>query len=76
MEKRIFNKELKKFSLGTKLVLEWNRGNGDLDRLVRFDGLDNKKKPLFYLEESKIYLDFEKIGSYDSITSLKKYWDN
>ncbi len=76
MDKRIFNKELKRYSRGEKLVLEWDRGNGNLDRVVRFDGLDKRKKPLFWLEESNLYLDFDKIGSYDSVISVKQYRDN
>jgi hypothetical protein len=71
MEERIFNKELKKYSKGEQLILEWDRGNGNLPpTIVRFDGFDNKKKPLFYLEESNLYLDFDQIGGYRAINFI------
>ena len=69
MEKSELYNKLDEFEKDSFHTLRWDRGNGALERTVRFGGFDENKKPLLYFE-GETCLDIEKIGGYDSITFL------
>lgn len=69
MEREKLYEELGKYKEGSKVFLEWDRGNGPLERVVYFNGFD-KKGPLLSFDGGAI-LDFEKIGGYQSIISIR-----
>ena len=50
--------------------IEWDRGNGEIERRVFFEGFDSTNKPLLHIESSNNYLDIDKIGGYSSVKSL------
>jgi hypothetical protein len=50
--------------------IEWDRGNGVIERRVSFEGFDSKNKPLLHLADSDNYLNIDRIGGYSSIKSL------
>ena len=50
--------------------IEWDRGNGLIERRVSFEGFDSTNKPLLHLEDSNDYLNIDRIGGYDSIKSF------
>ena len=52
--------------------IKWDRGNGIIERRVIFEGFDSIDKPLLHLEDSRDYLDINRIGGYDSIKSLTR----
>jgi len=77
MEKEILNQELKKSSLNSKFTLKWDRGNGFLEKIVYFNGFDEKDDALlFFIKAIYTRLDIEKIGGYDSILSITPYENN
>jgi hypothetical protein len=55
-----------KYSIHT---LKWDRGNGELERMVRFDGFDEEGNLKLTFPEGETQLDIEKIGGYNSIIS-------
>lgn len=52
-------------------ILKWDRGNGVIEEIVLFDGLDDNKDLRFLFRKSKTKLDLEKIGGYKSIISIE-----
>jgi hypothetical protein len=69
MEKENFYKKLKNYPVGSLLNLQWDRGNGLLERQVRFAGFKDDS-PLLYFNGGSL-LDIDKIGGYNSIISLE-----
>jgi hypothetical protein len=69
MKKEYFYKKLNYSPVGSLLNLQWDRGNGTLERKVRFTGFKDDSPLLFF--EGGSLLDIEKIGGYNSIISLK-----
>ncbi|MCX6746893.1 MAG: hypothetical protein NTU63_02035 [Candidatus Pacearchaeota archaeon] len=70
MEKEDFYKKLSNYPVGSLLNLQWDRGNGTLERLVRFIGFKDDS-PLLYFDGGSL-LDIDKIGGYSSIISIQK----
>jgi hypothetical protein len=50
--------------------IEWDRGNGVIERRVAFDGFDSGYKPILHLLDSGDYLNIDRIGGYNSVKSL------
>jgi hypothetical protein len=69
MEKEYFYKKLNSYPVGSLLNLRWDRGNGTLERKVRFRGFKDDSPLLFF--EGGSLLDIEKIGGYNSIISFQ-----
>jgi hypothetical protein len=69
MEKEDFYKKLSNYPTGSLLNLQWDRGNGTLERLVRFIGFKDDS-PLLCFDGGSI-LDIDKMGGYRSIISLE-----
>lgn len=67
-------KYLTGFQKNSRFRLIWDRGNGVLEKLVRFDGFDENGKPEFYLQHNResILLDLDKIGDYSFISISPK----
>jgi len=70
MKKDEFYNKLNCLEKDSFIKLRWDRGNGELERTVRFAGFDDKKNPQLYLE-GETCLDIEKIGGYNSIISVE-----
>lgn len=60
--------KLEKYSI---VSLKWNRGNGELESLVRFDGFDEDKNPKLILV-GETQLDIRMIGGYPAIISVQE----
>jgi hypothetical protein len=71
MEKSAVYETLKNFEKYTIVSVKWDRGNGPLERMVRFEGFDKQKNPLLYVTNEAL-LDIEKIGGYNSIISVEE----
>jgi hypothetical protein len=71
MEKETVYNKLKDLREYTICSIKWDRGNGPLERLVRFEGFDEQKNPLLYLIGETLF-DIEKIGGYNSIISVEE----
>jgi len=52
--------------------IEWDRGNGLIERRVFFEGFNSEDKPLLRLKDSKDYLDIDRIGGYSSVKNLSR----
>ncbi len=72
MDKNTLDKKISKLKVGSKVILEWDRGNGPVKKECTFKGYDaeNNDKPLLYPSDSPIPLDLSRIG-YRNITSIK-----
>lgn len=72
MEEQIFNKyfeDYKKYSLHN---LKLKNRNGELETIVRFEGLDNNNVPIL-IQTSEVRLEIGKLDyGYDSIKSISE----
>lgn len=71
MEKEAVIKKLEILPFGAKLNLSWDRGNGELERMVSFEGFDKEGNPQFYVGGN--FLSIEKIGGYSSLIAIEEY---
>jgi len=69
MKKEDFYKKLNNYPVGSLLNLQWDRGNGPLERLVKFIGFKDDS-PLLYFDGGSL-LDIDKIKGYNSIISVQ-----
>lgn len=69
MEKKEVYRQLSNSRVGSLLNFQWDRGNGSLERVVRFTGFKDDS-PLLYFDGGSL-LDIDKIGGYRSIISLQ-----
>jgi hypothetical protein len=67
MEKEKIYAILNSSEENSRFRIVWDRGNGLVDRIVSFERFNLKEEPLLRLEDSKDYLDINRIGGYDSI---------
>ena len=72
MKKDEICKYLDEFEKNSVFALMWNRGNGILERMVAFEGFDEKGNPILHFRNKGEYLDIEKIGGYSSILSIQE----
>jgi hypothetical protein len=71
MEKEDFYRTLKDFEENlTTCNIKWDRGNGTIERLVRFGGFDKQNIPVLYFDGG-VRLDFDLIGGYSKIISIQ-----
>jgi hypothetical protein len=71
MEKETFYEKLRRLEIGAVCVLKWDRQNGTIDRLVRFDGFDEQYIPMLYFPGGT-RLNFDLIGGYHKIVSIQE----
>jgi hypothetical protein len=72
MEKNEVCNYLNKFEKNSIHKLIWDRGNGNIERLVAFEGFDPRGNPKLHLGDSGNYLDILLIGGYFSIISIQE----
>jgi len=72
MDKNSLDKKIKELEIGSKVIVSWDRGNGNISKTCIFKGYNPEKKdvPLFYPETSKVPLDLLKIG-YENLRSIE-----
>ena len=71
MEKNEIYDYVSSFIKNQEYILKWDRGNGVLEGIVRFDGFDSNNDLRFLFQDNKTKLDIKTIGGYSSITSIE-----
>ena len=73
MEKNEFCTKLREYPKSSEFMLEWDRGNGSLERVVVFWGFKKTTPRLYFkqgFKEGRNLVDIKRIGGYESIISL------
>ena len=73
--KEKFLAKIKTFKKGAYLSMTWDRNNGTITKILRYEGIDKNGVPEMYFP-GNTRLRFDLIGGYNSVLSLQEECPN